>query len=145
MFNPDVKSVVVFAKGEGGYETCRIPSILVIEDGEIAGGNDADVLVVFAEGRIADPTPVYDKNTDTIGLIFQASTKESGYKMSPFYLQGKPSADGSIVWNKASAQNLAETSGLSFSPGPSKETQLEDGTLAFPITACSTAPMQIAI
>ncbi len=86
-----------------------------------------------SEGRIADPTPVYNKNTDTICMLYQASTKSSNWKMSSYYIEGKLNTDGTIAWDKDSIVNVSEYFGTHFGPGPSKGTQLADGTLAFPI------------
>lgn len=83
-------------------------------------------------GRVADPTPVYDSDNKTIGLLFRAGTKESGYKMEPYYVQGTLSDDGTVLW-KDEIVNINEKSGMNFSPGPAKGTQLKDGTLAFPV------------
>lgn len=176
-FNPDVQSQTVIECGEGGYETSRIPSILVIEEGEMQGENKEDILMVFAEarketaldnspsevvyktsldagktwtemavavsaqdivdgeGRVADPTPVYDKNTNSICLLFQTGTQEGGFILDPYYMTGKLNSDGSVTWDYDGAVNVKEASGLDFGPGPSKGTQLEDGTLAFPVRA----------
>lgn len=174
-FNPNVESKTVFEKGEDNYSTYRIPTLLLIEQGEKQKENTDDILIVFAEarkntnldysiselvyktsfdagetwsekkvgitptellgseGRIADPTPVYNKNTDKICLLFQAATEESGYKMATYYSEGQLENDGTIVWDKDSIINVTDYFGKHFGPGPSKGTQLSDGSLAFPI------------
>lgn len=84
-------------------------------------------------GRIADPTAVYDKNRNKICLIFIAGTKESNFKLSPYYMEGELQNNGSIIWDKENIIDMAQKLGFEFSAGPSKGTFLSDGRIAFPI------------
>jgi len=86
------------------------------------------------EGRIADPTPVYDSVNNRLCLLYRAATKKSGYALQGYLLKGKVNSDLSIDWDYGGNVNVSEALGENFGPGPSKGVELQEGTLAFSVS-----------
>lgn len=84
------------------------------------------------EGRVADPTAVFNKLTGKLCLLYRAGSKLSGYSTECYYIEGSIESDFSINWDYDNIINVNDKLGASPSPGPSKGLQLLDGTLAFP-------------
>lgn len=84
-------------------------------------------------GRIADPTPVYNPETKTVSVLFEAGKTSENYRLTSYYMEGKLLENGEILWDKEHIVNVTEKTGLNPGAGPAKGVCLADGTLAFPV------------
>lgn len=84
-------------------------------------------------GRIADPTPAYNPETRTIGVLFSAGKASENYRLTSYYMEGKLLENGAIDWDKEHIVNVTEKLHRAIGIGPAKGVCLPDGSFAFPI------------
>lgn len=133
-------AVMVFAEARCNSAKDKSDSEMVYKISLDGGENFSEIRVglkpqdfLGETGRIADPTPAYNPETRTIGVLFEAGKTSENYRLTAYYMEGKLLENGEIAWDKEHIVNVMEKLHIDIAAGPAKGGCLEDGSFVFPI------------
>ncbi|MEG2453648.1 MAG: sialidase family protein, partial [Clostridia bacterium] len=100
-------------------------------------------------GKVGNPTPVFDKTTCKLNMVYITATKASGYNYSTYNIQGTLLPDFSFSWGEPiliDGQKILKESATLINKqlmvGPGKAVQLTSGRLVVP---CSNSGKSFAL